>query len=103
VATLKPGEFFGEVSLLTGESQPAGYAAKSDTECALIDHDALAAMLTIHPRIADDLCAILAAREATLNGGRHALSTESEAQRSIETKKRLLTKMQQMFRLDSYQ
>jgi CRP-like cAMP-binding protein len=101
VATLKPGEFFGELSLLTGDSQPAGYTAKSDVVCSLIDHDALASMLANHPQIASDLCAVLAARETTLNDGRQALSDKAAAQQSTEAKKRLLARMQQVFRLGS--
>ena len=96
-ATLKSGEFFGEISLLTGDSQPAGYAAKSDVVCSLVDHDALAPTLTNHPQIASDLCAALAARETTLNNGRQALSDEAAAQQSTEAKKQLLARMRQVF------
>lgn len=99
VATLKPGDFFGELSLLTGEAQPAGYTAKSDVMCSLIDHEALEPMLRTHARIADDLCALLATRETTLNGGRQALSIEAEAQRSTEAKNRLLARMRRVFHL----
>ncbi|MGE0685014.1 MAG: cyclic nucleotide-binding domain-containing protein [Candidatus Binatia bacterium] len=101
VATLKPGEFFGEVSLLTGESQPAGYIAKSDAVCSLIDHDALASMLRNHPQLADGFSTMLVARETTLNNGRQALSDEAAAQQSTEAKKRLLSRIQQVFRLGS--
>lgn len=101
VATLKAGEFFGEVSLLTGESQPAGYVAKSDVVCSLVDHDALALMLTNHPQLADSLSTMLAARETALNNGRQALSNEAAAQRSTEAKRRLLARMRQVFRLNS--
>lgn len=99
VATLKPGEFFGELSVLTGDSQPAGYAAKSDVVCSLVDHNALASMLTTHPRLADDLSSLLVARETTLNNGRQALSAEAAAQQSTEAKKRLRARIQQVFRL----
>jgi small-conductance mechanosensitive channel/CRP-like cAMP-binding protein len=97
VATLKPGEFFGELSLLTGESQPAGYAAKSDVVCSLIDHDALASMLTNHPQLADGLRTMLAAREMALNDGRQALSNEATTRQSTETKKQLFARIQQVF------
>jgi CRP-like cAMP-binding protein len=99
IATLKPGEFFGELSLLAGESQPAGYTAKSDVVCSLMDHDALASMLTNHPQLADGLSTMLAARETTLNNGRQALSAEAAAPQSTEAKKRLLARMRQVFHL----
>jgi CRP-like cAMP-binding protein len=98
VATLKLGDFFGELPLLTGESQPASYTATVDTVCARIDHAALVSALKAHPQIAEDLSALFAAREIALTDGRQELSREAQARRSAETKQRFLARMQRVFR-----
>ena len=89
VATLKPGDFFGEMALMTGEQRPAGYAAKSDTVCAVIDHAALTHVLRAQPKIAEDLSAVLAARGLALDGEWKG--------RAAEPKSRLLAGIRRVF------
>lgn len=99
VATLKPGNFFGEKGLLAGESQPAGYAAKSDTLCAVIDHAALAQLLAARPKLAEDLSAELARCEMTLKDEREELSALAHARHAAETRSRLLAGIRRVFQV----
>lgn len=99
ITTLQPGDFFGALPLMTSESQPAGYTAKSDVVCALVDHNALARVLDQHPHVADALCAALTSREMALSDGRQALSAEEHTRRAAETKQRFLTRMQRVLRV----
>jgi small-conductance mechanosensitive channel/CRP-like cAMP-binding protein len=76
VARLKAGQFFGEMSLLTGEPRNATCRALSDVECWVIDHEALRGVLVDNPKIAEDMSSILAGRQQQLDGQRaHVAST----------------------------
>jgi len=99
VATLTPGNFFGEKGLIAGEAQPAGYAAKSDTLCAVIDHAALARLLAVQPKLAEDLSAELARCEMTLKGEREELSALAQARHAAETRSRFLTGIRRVFQV----
>jgi CRP-like cAMP-binding protein len=99
VATLKPGDFFGELALMTGEPQPAGYAAKSDTVCSVVDHAAFAQVLAAQPKLAEELSAVLVAREMALDNERREHSAEAQARHAAETKSRLLAGIRRAFRV----
>ncbi len=62
LARLKPGDFFGEMGLLTGEPRTASVQAVSDIECYRLDKTGLAEIMAERPAIAEELSAILAAR-----------------------------------------
>jgi len=66
VATLKEGDFFGEMSLLTGEPRSATVVAKGDSLVFEIDKEACADILKAHPAIWDALGQALARRQAEL-------------------------------------
>ena len=52
VATLGDGEFFGEMSLMTGESRTATVVAKSDVECYIVDKEAFQEIVQEKPELA---------------------------------------------------
>jgi len=62
LAKLGAGEFFGEMSILTGERRSATVAAETDTTVLILSHTALGAVLAAHEKLAGDLAAILARR-----------------------------------------
>ncbi len=62
VATLGPDEFFGEMSLLTGEPRSASVVAQSEVEVVLVDKPDLAAVITTDTRIPEALSVALEAR-----------------------------------------
>src|SRR5262249_7116785 len=70
VALLKAGNFLGEMSLMTGEPRTATCRAHTDVECWVIDHEAMRRLLASKPKIAEDMSALLAARQTALDDKR---------------------------------
>ncbi len=62
VATLGPDEFFGEMSLLTGEPRSASVVAETEAEVAVVDKPDLAAVIEADARIPEALSLALEAR-----------------------------------------
>jgi small-conductance mechanosensitive channel/CRP-like cAMP-binding protein len=70
LARLGPGEFFGEMSLMTGESRNATVRARTACELLVIDHGAFRAVLQSAPEIAGRVSRVIAERQAALAGQR---------------------------------
>ena len=68
VATLSSGQFFGEMSLMTGESRSATVVAKSDCECYIVDKQAFQEILEERPELANVISDILSRRQVALDG-----------------------------------
>jgi small-conductance mechanosensitive channel/CRP-like cAMP-binding protein len=66
VARLGPGEFFGEMSLLTGETRSATVRACGSARVLAVDKPAFAAVLEADPALADALGEVLTRRRAVL-------------------------------------
>lgn len=98
VATLAAGEFFGEMSLVTGDRRSATCLAKTDVSCLVIGHEAFQRLLDARPEVAEEVSAILASRQVTLEGQREGLSVEAQ-RRATETRARLLERIRSFFRL----
>jgi CRP-like cAMP-binding protein len=64
LAELGPGEFFGEMSLLTGEPRSATVTALVETRLLTIDKDAFRPCLQAEPRLAETLERFLVGRRA---------------------------------------
>jgi small-conductance mechanosensitive channel/CRP-like cAMP-binding protein len=97
VTTLKSGDFFGEMSLVTGEPRAATCAARTDVLCYVIDHDAFRTLLQSSPQVAEQLSALLATRQATLEKKGGELS--ARAAQSADHRSRLLAKIRGFFDL----
>jgi small-conductance mechanosensitive channel/CRP-like cAMP-binding protein len=83
VATLSPGDFFGEMSLLTGEPRSASIIAVAETVAFEIDKEALIPLLDAAPNAAAILSAAVAARKvATSVAGSAKPPEEIAAERS---------------------
>jgi CRP-like cAMP-binding protein len=63
LAHLTEGDFFGEMSLMTGERRTA--TVRADTECTLVvvDKDAFAPVLDRYPELAEEISRLLVARQ----------------------------------------
>jgi CRP-like cAMP-binding protein len=66
VAMLGPGDFVGEISLLTGERRSATVTARSKVVALETPKTALAPILAKAPHLADKLAALVAERHAQL-------------------------------------
>ena len=73
VATLSAGQFFGEMSLMTGESRAATVVARTDVECYIVDKEAFQEILETQPELAGVISDILSQRQVTLGASSHTL------------------------------
>ena len=99
VATLGPGDFFGEMSLLTGAVRTASIHVKEDAEFIVIDKESFRSTLANNPSIAESLSHILSERQAGLDAERERLDAAALERRKKDVKTRLLTKMKDFFGL----
>jgi small-conductance mechanosensitive channel/CRP-like cAMP-binding protein len=84
VASLKSGDCFGEMSLLTGEKRSASIIAKSDCEVVEIGKPILANSLKENPELLAKLSALLAQRQLE-NEGAMAAQTDTSIVRAKQS------------------
>ena len=99
LATLGPGEFFGEMSLLTGEPRSASAVAEAPTEVVLLDRAALAPLLVRDPALAETLSKLLAARAASTEERLEHARGELERARGGQDQASLLKRIRSFFGL----
>ena len=99
VATLKAGDFFGEMGLMTGEPRSATVVALSDVECYRLDRDTFQATIQSRPQIAQDISEILARRKVELEATKEGLSEEKKRLRIHHHQRDLLRRIQNFFTL----
>ena len=100
VATLGPGNVFGEMSLLTGAQRTASIHVKEDAEFIVIDKESFGSMLVNNPSIAESLSHILSKRQAGLIVEREKLDAAALAHRKKDESGKLLQKMREFFGLN---
>jgi len=99
VASLGPGNFFGEMSLLTGAVRTASIRVKEDAEFIVVDRENFGSTLINNPSIADSLSQILAERQAGLVAGRDRLDAASLDRHKKDESGRMLSKIRDFFGL----
>jgi small-conductance mechanosensitive channel/CRP-like cAMP-binding protein len=99
VAKLKTGDFFGEMSLMTGEPRRATVAALGDVICYVVDHAAFQRIIETRPEIVEQVSQALARRQTELEAQRENLSAEARARRAAEANTKLLAKIRDFFNL----
>lgn len=94
IATIDSGEFFGEMSLLTGEPTTATVRAMVDTSVIIIDKENFSEILNDNPAISVQLGEILAKRQKELaeEAGRIVADTPSSSS--------MIAKIKSFFRID---
>ncbi len=100
VATLTAGEFFGEMSLMTGEVRTATVIAATDLVCYRMSKAAFQQVLEEKPAIAEQVAEVLMTRKSALSAARdeHA----SDRKKRMDTAKRdLATRIRGFFGLDA--
>ena len=98
LATLSAGDLVGEMSLMTGEPRKATCRAATDVLCYELDHATLQSVLTTRPAIADQMSALLAARQGDLERKGGELSAQSAA-RGTDSRGALVEKIRRFFNL----
>ena len=97
IAELGPGQFFGEMSLMTGAHRTATCTALMDTVCYVIDQPAFRCVLDVRPSLAEDISSILAERQVELDASRENLGYEARARRARDARSHLLTAIRRAF------
>ena len=99
VATLGPGNFFGEMSLLTGAVRTASIHVKEDAEFIVVDKVSFGTTLINNPAIAESLSQILSARQAGLDAERERLDASALERRKKDESGEMLSKIKDFFGL----
>jgi small-conductance mechanosensitive channel/CRP-like cAMP-binding protein len=89
VAILTAGQFFGEMSLMTGETRAATVVAKSDCECYVVDKPAFQEILDERPELAGTISDILTRRQLALDGAANDVALASQAVQKNQMRSRI--------------
>ncbi|MBI3796574.1 MAG: mechanosensitive ion channel [Deltaproteobacteria bacterium] len=92
IRTIGAGDFFGEISLLTGEPRSATVTALKETEVLVMDKEDMRYMLEANSQLAEHISQVLAVRQQQLDEHQtlqaQAEAQTAEAQRSVESLRR---------------
>ncbi len=98
VARLSKGQFFGEMSLMTGQARNATVRAISECELLVVGHEPFRRVLDARPDLAERLSEMLAHRQRELaESSRDSMRTR--ASREEQTSKQLLERIREFFSL----
>jgi small-conductance mechanosensitive channel/CRP-like cAMP-binding protein len=99
VATLKKGQFFGEMSLLTGAPRSATVQAKSQLTVTVIGKNAMSQVMSRNPNLANQFGTILTARQSELTTVRETADRAARLRPAAEDGKSLTARILKFFRL----
>jgi small-conductance mechanosensitive channel/CRP-like cAMP-binding protein len=99
VATLQAGDFFGEMSLMTGEPRRATVVAKGDAECYVVDRALFQNILQRKESLVGEIGRLLHQREMELKGEQAGLSADAAARAHAQSA--LLGRIKSFFGLDA--
>jgi small-conductance mechanosensitive channel/CRP-like cAMP-binding protein len=99
VARLKDGDFFGEMSLLTGEPRAATVVAETDVECFRLDKATFQRVIERRPEVMKPVATLLAQRRTELATAFEGLDSETANARQASAEVDLLAKMMRFFGL----
>jgi CRP-like cAMP-binding protein len=100
VGTLRAGDYFGEMGLMTGEPRSATVVALTDVKCYRLSKETFEAILQRRPEIAEEISATLAHRRAGLDAVREEASDDVLRERVNQHQRALLLRIRQFFALD---
>jgi len=101
VSTLRAGQVFGEMGLLTGAPRNATVTAVADTVCYRLDKDVFKDVLDRRPEIAEAISHLLARRKVELDALTQGIDAESMRQRTPAVQRDLLQNIRRFFMLDA--
>jgi CRP-like cAMP-binding protein len=99
LARLGPGQYFGEMSLLTGKPRSSSVIALTDVVCYRLDKVAFQDLVSNRQDLADHVATTLAARRTELLSARDGLDTEAAAKRLAQDRSNLLHGIRAFFGL----
>jgi small-conductance mechanosensitive channel/CRP-like cAMP-binding protein len=99
VARLHRGNFFGEISLMTGAPRSATVVALTNVECYRLDQAAFRELVRERPGLAEGVAEVLAKRSVALEAVKENLDAEARSHRLALAKQNLLARIQEFFGL----
>jgi CRP-like cAMP-binding protein len=100
LATLKPGDYFGEMGLMTGGERTASVIALSDCACYRLDKHEFVDVLVRRPQIAEEIAQTLALRRAELEAAKEGLNEQAKQERMRATHGDLLRRIRRFFNVE---
>jgi len=100
IARLTAPDFFGEMSLITGEPRSADVIALGDVECFRLGKETFKTVLLGRPEIATELSAKLAARRIELSAARGEIDGSALREREATERARILRGIKTFFALN---
>ncbi len=97
VATLNAGEFFGEMSLLTGERRAASVIAMTAVECLVVDKHSMTELFCWHPELMTNVSDVIVDRQAGLAATRERLDGEEKRLQAVRSRRDMLQRIQHYF------
>lgn len=99
LSTLHPGNFFGEMGLMTGAPRTATVIAASDVECYLLDKDSFESVLTGRPELAEEISRILVSRRFGLDSLQQDMDADARAHEMAQQHQDILARIRKFFAL----
>jgi len=99
VGSLKAGDYFGEMGLMTGDPRTATVVALTEVRCYRLGKEAFEAVLRRRPEIAEVISGTLAQRRVGLDTAREEANGEALRDRMKSTQNAFLTRMRDFFGL----
>ena len=99
VATVSAPDFFGEMSLMTGEPRSADVVAIGDVDCFRLGKETFETVLLARPEIATELSDKLASRRVELIAAREGLDAGTKRARQASERERILSGIRTFFAL----
>jgi small-conductance mechanosensitive channel/CRP-like cAMP-binding protein len=100
VAQLAEGDFFGEMSLLTGERRSATVVALTAVECYRLDKSAFQELMVKRPELAGTIADVLARRRLELGAAQMDLGQKAQSERLRATQGDILKTIRNFFGLE---
>jgi small-conductance mechanosensitive channel/CRP-like cAMP-binding protein len=97
IADLAATDFFGEISLLTGEPRSATVIATSELQVLVIDKACFQEILFRNPSLAEAIGETLSRRRADLTAARETVHPPSAGEAAVKTQTRLADRIKRFF------
>jgi small-conductance mechanosensitive channel/CRP-like cAMP-binding protein len=101
VARLSAGDFFGEMSLMTGEPRSATVVAETSVQLYRLEKATFEELVKARPTLAENIAGVLARRRTELLAVREGLDAEGRERQLRTTEHDLLHRIRNFFALDS--
>ncbi len=102
VARLQAGQFFGEMSLMTGEKRSATVVAMTDVVTYRLDKEAFEELMRSRPEISETVAEILAERRMRLDAARDQMDDGARSRKRQSTKQDILGRIRGFFNVGDW-